>query len=394
MHNLRRLWDKLEFSRRTLLIASALFFLVFSFFWRLGSQPAGLSPAEAAARSQSFGGHTLIHTSVNLPHNFLNYLAQKTGHASPAYLRAASVIFALVILAAIYKILRSWFGTFIAYLATAVVATTPLFLLAGRSGDASIMVLYPLVPLGIYFWLSRSEKLNRLAACLLPLSAVLSLYVPGGPWALAIGLVALRSVLAAIYKKMSKNLLILIAFLSMLLAVPLVYELVRQPSLVRPLLLIPPHLPNLESLKAVGWSALALAWRSGSHNELQVGRLAVLSISQLLLVFFGLYAMWSRARPKAYGLLALAAAGVVAAGLNSNFSLLLIPIASLSVIMAAGLRYLHLEWTTVFPRNPLPRGLAIVLICGLVAMQAIYGLRYSLVAWPHTVATRATYVLK
>jgi hypothetical protein len=67
---------------------------------------------------------------------------------------------------------------------------------------------------------------------------------------------------------------------------------------------------------------------------------------------------------------------------------------ALAILSAAGLRYLYIEWRSIFPRNPLPLSFALVIISLLVGLQVAYGLRYSLVAWPHLAATKQLYVLK
>ena len=93
-------------------------------------------------------------------------------------------------------------------------------------------------------------------------------------------------------------------------------------------------------------------------------------------------------------LLGLSVFGIVAAALNRNLLLLIYVLPAVAVAVAAGLRYLYMEWKSIFPKNPIPKYLAVALITGLVGMHIAYGLRYSLLAWPNTAATKSTYVLK
>lgn len=62
--------------------------------------------------------------------------------------------------------------------------------------------------------------------------------------------------------------------------------------------------------------------------------------------------------------------------------------------MAAGLRYLYIEWRHVFPLNPFAHSMALGLISLVVAASLLYGARYSLTAWPHSAEAKSSYVLK
>jgi hypothetical protein len=94
------------------------------------------------------------------------------------------------------------------------------------------------------------------------------------------------------------------------------------------------------------------------------------------------------------GLVLLLVFSIAAAGINQDLKFLTLGLPAVGLIVAAGLRYLYIEWRSVFPRNPLPRALALVLMSTVVGLHVWLGLRYSLIAWPHTVDTRQTYVIK
>jgi hypothetical protein len=104
--------------------------------------------------------------------------------------------------------------------------------------------------------------------------------------------------------------------------------------------------------------------------------------------------VWAAARNKALALASAILFAILAAGLNNNLRLLALGLPAVGIFMAAGLRYLYIEWRSVFPRNPIPKSLAWLLMVLVVSVQLIYGLSYSLIAWPHTDATKTTYVVK
>jgi hypothetical protein len=140
--------------------------------------------------------------------------------------------------------------------------------------------------------------------------------------------------------------------------------------------------------------ALAVFVKSPYHSTFILGRLSILSIVQTALLVFGVYALWKAAKPKLLVLLAAAGFAVIAAGVYDQLSVLALGLPAAAVIICAGLRYLYIEWRSVFPRNPLARTLAYSLLWALVAVQVLFGIRYSVLAWPNTVATKHVYVLK
>jgi hypothetical protein len=73
---------------------------------------------------------------------------------------------------------------------------------------------------------------------------------------------------------------------------------------------------------------------------------------------------------------------------------LAISLPAVAILDAVGLRYLYEKWFRVFPLNPIPRGFAYIFIFVLIFGQLAYGVRYALLAWPHSLETRKVYVIK
>jgi hypothetical protein len=127
----------------------------------------------------------------------------------------------------------------------------------------------------------------------------------------------------------------------------------------------------------------------------------MLGVVQSILLIFGAVAMFTQALAVGYMLLIFIVLCIFAAAINSPavigngyLPIIFMALPAISMFVAAGLRYLYIEWRTIFPRNPLPRALAICLMVVLVSMQVFFGMRYALVAWPHTTDTLRLYMLK
>lgn len=367
--------------------------IILIYCWQLGSSTPGLSQPEVAARSSSQSLQYIINSPVNAPHRLLQLLFLNLSDSN-FYLRLASSVFALAFLGCFYLAAKLWFGRLIGLLSTLMLASTPWLILAGRNATPDIMSLAPLGPIASYLWLTRSRHKN-IAWLLLFLTIGLSTYTPGAVWLLVFGLALVLKRLLKFVNSVNPVTIITATFILICVLLPLGRSIFNDPSISKTLLLIPDNLPAwVEALKFIVWSILSLVWQTPEHMALNIGRLPLLNVPQIVLLLFGIYAMLSRARPQLYALLVISGLAILIVGLNQNIVLLLLVLPVMGLLIAAGLRYLYVEWLGVFPRNPIPKTLALLLMAVLVVFNIAYGVRYSLVAWPRTVDTRQTYMLK
>lgn len=368
--------------RHFVLFAISAIVLLLIYFWHLGALP--LSGAEHSAVASAGSLHQIYNQPLNTPHKIIQYLFERFLSGTPFELRTVSVAYGLLFVLCFYLILKMWFGTFSAWLGALFFAGTPLLILTSRSATTSIMYLWPLVVIATYMKLVRWRGKLNLRLCFLSFLAAVSLYQPGGLLFLIIGAVYVWPGYSRALRTIPRKFITLAVVIFLAFLVPLILGLIHQPSIAKSLVLLPQHWPNaLDILKNWGWSLIAFFIHSRVHHQLQLGRLAILNAAQLILLVFGLYALWSRARSRVYAFIAVAVIAALAAGINNIYTLLLFGLPALSLVITAGLRYLHLEWTSVFPRNPLPRGLAIILLLTLVCIQLAWGAHYALMAWPH-----------
>lgn len=390
-------WWRKKSKIKIMRIVATVFLLgvfVFSFyFWRLGTLTPGLSPTEISARSSSSSLRLIADNPLYAPHKIIAYSVQKIfGHGALA-LRGVSVVLAIILLTCFYLLAKEWFGKTIGFFATLLLAATPWFVLLARSAGPEILLLTPIVVLTSYYWLIRSK--SRSAWLALLISSGLVVYLPGGVFLILLSAVFARKSLnhaAQAYGSISK---IVGALVLLIILAPLVYVGIKNPSTLKPLLLIPAIWPSaVVAAKTTAWDVLALFWRAPLHADFIIGRRPMFSGAQIVLALFGGFALLRLAKSKLYLLLAMIVFGILAAGINRNLALLSFVLPAISLSVAGGLRYLYIQWRSVFPKNPLPKYFALTLIASLVAIHIFYGLHYSLVAWPNSSATRSTYVLK
>lgn len=383
-----------------ILIIAGLFFSLF--VWRLGSLTSGISPVEASARVSSSNLHSIINNPVNAPQKLIQLLFHRLSPGSIYLLRLASVIWAGIFVVSFYHLANRWFGRVVGALGTLLFASTPWFILGARSASPMIMLLMPLAVAACYVWAVKNKNHVKMATIALAAVVSVSIYVPGTLWFIAAAIYFTRKQLKAFIARNNTSTRILCSIIILAILAPLIRASVLNWEIIKPLLLIPATFIGIYGfMKAFAWSSLAIVWRTRSHTDVSVGRWPMLGVVQSILLIFGAVAMFTQALAVGYMLLIFIVICIFAAAINSPavisngyLPIIFMALPAISMFVAAGLRYLYIEWRTIFPRNPLPRVLAICLMVVLVSMQVFFGMRYALVAWPHTTDTLRLYMLK
>ncbi len=385
-----------QFASKTHILGLVLVLLVIAIYvWHLGSLTPGLSSAEVQAAHSSQSITDIVKQPVNAPQRIVQYGFQSAGWHSAGALRLTSTLFALGFLVSFYIIARNWFGKQSGALGVIVLASTPWLIINSRSATPAILLLTPVILLSVYLWLATTKKHRTIAWYCFCLVIGLALYVPGMIWLIAAGWILARKRIRTVSKDLRSRILLTGFLLVLIIISPLIWAVIRDWTVVKPILLMPAHFePLANSLKSILWSTASLFWRTPYHVDFTIGRWPLLDSLQLVLALFGGFAMWGAARQVFLGLLATIVLAITAAGLNQDNLYLLMALPAIGVFMVAGLRYLYLEWRTVFPKNPIPQTLALTLISVLVFTQLFFGMHYALTAWPNTIGTKTTYVLK
>lgn len=367
--------------------------IVVVLFWHIASTPPGMSPAEKAAIASSSSLSAIWHWPLNAPHKLLQYVFQSFGHDSVGYMRAVSAAFGLLFSIAVYVLIKNWFGRFVAALSAMLLVGTPLFLILSRSATPIVMYLALLLPIGWFVALKHYKKWPLFNAVFLILIAS-AFYSPGVLWFGLIILLFWRKSLFAVLGRVSKPWLVGGGLMFALLLTPLVVAL-TDVNFLRQWLLLPQYLPGVtDILRNLGWAPVSFILRTDSGSQFLVGTTAILSLTQVVFMALGIAAMVRQAAREAIWLGTFAILGVLLYAANGWVPTLLIALPAVIVFAAAGMRYLYTEWKTIFPKNPIPHFVAVLLLSLVCFQQFVYGVHYTYKAWPHTVQTKKLYVLK
>ncbi len=366
------------------------------YFWHLGRLVPGLSAAEIQTRAASHSLRAIFDSPLNGPYYAWERLWQAVGHGHASYLRLGGSLIALGLVYCFFSLCRRWLGAFMAALASLAFASLPWLVLSARTASADIMWLSPLVLAYLYNLVITAKNRIGLKLGLLALAAAVVLYTPGLIWFALLGAIFAAKPLWQKFRQLGWAAQSLISLIFLATLAPLARGLVIHHVDLRSWLLIPhPWFSPLVSLKGIAWALLMLIWRAPTHLPIILGRLPILSAGLIVLMGLGLVNLY-RHYSRWLVVAGLSWTGLVTilAGINQAWPLVgsLAPFCLLAG--AFGLDYLYKEWRSIFPRNPLAKATALVLIFMLIGAQLTYALRYSLVAWPHSPLTRAAYVLK
>ena len=130
--------------------------------------------------------------------------------------------------------------------------------------------------------------------------------------------------------------------------------------------------------------------------ELYVGSLALLDIFSVAMVFLGIYHFvkyMPKRRKVSFAFLVIVLAFVVP--LSTIYQIPMtayIPI--IYILIASGVYELLRQWFSYFPRNPIARNSAVVIVAILIGLATLYNLQRFYIAWPNAPETKAVYMVQ
>ncbi len=338
--------------------------------------PGALSQAEmnSVVRSESLSlSNPTTWAMANLPYYAFQAGVFELFGVSTFTIKLPSLILALASAIGLIVLLRRWFKPNIAVLASLIAVSTSQFLFIAQLGAPSILyIFWPVVLLVLATQITRVHKLRFVWKILFGVSAALSLYTPLGIYILlAIGFAAVvHPHPRAIIRRLSRVKIAVVAAISLVIMVPLIYSLILRPSLGLTLLGVPndwpPHL---------GENALTLAKQYLFFWEPSVTTVMtpVFGLGSALLIGLGAYRLIrTRETTRSYLIVTWLLCLTPALLLNPSFTT--ITYLPLILMLASGLTSLTGYWYRLFPRNPYARITGLVPIVLLVGTLIITGL--------------------
>lgn len=338
--------------------------------------PGGVRSAEiasAVASSDLSPRYISANAIINLPYHVLQHLSFMMFGVTIFGIKLPSLILALGVVIGLYLLLREWFRSSTALVATLIATTMPLFLYIAQDGTPLLYTIF------ISIWLlvsgtytSRDKRPRLLWKTLFLVLFALNLYAPLGVY-LDIALLSMTLFhphIRHLIRKLSKAKLALGMFLGLVAIIPLIYAIITTPSIVYTLLGVPSGQISLIDNLHITASQL-FNFMGGDYQGLIA---PVLPVGISVLVVIGIY-FFFRVKYTAQSYII------------SIWTLLLIPLilmnparipylfVSIALILAIAINGLIRSWYNIFPNNPYAHLVALfplgLIVSGLFASSFI-----------------------
>ncbi len=367
----------------------ALLLLLFAF--RLNHLPSTISADEAQAVKATGNWHELLTNPIYIPHKLVLFTFQAAGLKKLALLRTASIFWALVIILLFFSTLRHWFSKRVAIIGCILLASSSWFLWAARSLTPEIMQSGLVALLAVGGWLRYSKA--RFGPMLIGIVLVaLVCYIPGMIWFVLLALLWQRQAVKTFLSDTPGLLTVISIVLYVMLMLPLLYALVRNPHLIQTLLGLPLKLSSWQQyIRNALNIPLSIFVRAPLNPGRWVGQAPLLDLFGMVMFVLGLYNFFFlRKLDRAKVLLGLAVFVSALITLGGGVTIIML-LPAIYIVIAGGIDLLLQQWFMVFPRNPLARGIGLALVVCAVLISSAYQTDRYYRAWVNAPATKAIY---
>lgn len=359
--------------------------------FKLATLVPAFSGPEIEARAASATVQSLQADPLYAPHKVVQLSFHYFDHHGPLAMRAAGSIIGMAVVIGFYYVMSRWYTRRTALLTTLLFATSAWFLHTVRlsTPDATFLLLFLFFVCGV--WLQQSHR-SRLAFIAAVLAALALFYIPGMIWFLIPAFIwQRRRIFEALGHVPVWQLIILLLVGAVVLA-PLVLAFVRQPGLYKSWLGLPINWPGFtEMLRNLLSTPMQLIWRGPDDPVRWLGTLPLLDWFSVLMFIIGGYAHWLKLHlDRTWLFLYVAIVGIILVSLNGPVSLALI-MPFVYIVVGSGVALLLQQWFTVFPRNPVAKGIGLTFMIIAVLGSSLYNLDHYFVAWPNAPETKAVF---
>lgn len=354
--------------------------IIAAFAWLLviaGTRvPSGLSPGEREAFVTSAGldlQNIETLTESSLPFYAAQRVVIELLGPSTISIKALSLVLALITGIGAVFLLRRWFKPNVALLATIIMVTTGQFLYVAQAGLPSItFVMWSVWLLLTATMITTSAHHKKIWKFLFFLLVPLSLYTPLSIY-LVLAIVSaglLHPHVRYVVRRMPRLQLALLSTMSIFITLPLMYLIIRDPSLGLELLGLPETWPPDLAQNA---NQLLQQYFNFIHPQSGTLMMPVLGLGSIALIALGAWRLFKiRYTARSYTLVTWVILLIPILLINPLYTT--ITFVPLLILMANGLEFLLRSWYGIFPRNPYARFVGLVPLAILVAGLTISGI--------------------
>lgn len=358
--------------------------------WRLGSFTP-LSPIENRAVANNSNIRHIGGAPLNLPYKLVSFVSFKlplpsSQTGSGLRVRLPSALFGLAAVALFFAIIRRWHGWRNASMMTGLFVTSGWLLHAGRFGSGVIAITTVILGLiAATTWLNAADEDRDKGKLLVifSLACAVAMFIPAGLLFVAATCLIFRSDIIAHFATADRPKKILAIAIPAAALLGVIAAITHHPEQAGQWFGIPiHHMPNGELLLRYGFGSLGYLFARGPFMpELWLAHTPVLDVATAALTLLGAFFYARRLKSSRVQLLiSFLILSIILVTLNGPYALAYItPLAYL--LAATGLVFMLHEWNTVFPRNPIARGLAMSLAVIMLLGATLYHTQRYFLAW-------------
>lgn len=363
------------------------------YIYHLGSLTGGASLTELQSVKNGLGTTGILHNPLYLPLQLLRSIVFVAFGTQSLFLdRLPNLIFGLLVVGIFAYLISLWHDAKTTIFASIIFALSPWVLHVSRlaSFDVMYLLVVPALLLSHVLLHRYIKKPYVFVGALFTWSILL--YIPGAVWLVLWNIYLQRSDIKSAWSNSLNLFQKTVAIFASLVWAPLVATMIIGHTRIVEYLGLPnSYAAPLQELKHAASIPYHLFLVGPEYPSIWLGHSPILNIFCLVMCLLGIYYYvdhWSASRSRLLISLFLISIFIVAA--NGVVGLtLLIPF--LYIFIAMGIAFLLKQWLTVFPLNPLARGLGIGILVFAVTLSSVYGLRSYFVAWPANSVTKSIF---
>lgn len=392
---MKRVWNfVLTMWRPALMLVAVACLLCIVYGFRLGGLTDGVSGTEVQMYQDSKSLGAIWDNPVNAPYKLVVYGLNLVSNR-PSVLRLASVGIAMATVLFYYVVSRKLFEPLLALGTTALMATSTVFLQAGRNLSADTMLL------GLVFllWLAFVFRYYRAHQTVWIVGSIvvgLMLYTPPMVIFIIAGAIWQQKRIRHSFEQLKPATIAIATSILFALILPIAISLVVEPGLWRAYLGLPENFASIVNiLKSIAYVPVSLFVLSPPDPAHWLGRQPILDAISAAMFLYGLIAIVRNPKlDRLWALLGIFSLGTLWIGLSDKHSNILLLIPFIYLVIGTGLQSLLTQWFDVFPRNPLARWAAPIIMAIAMLFSLNFQVNRYFVAWSHSPDTRAVYTHK
>ena len=367
------------------------FLIIFLLLFQIGSITKGAHASETAVAQSKPSYTTILKQPVDAPYytvrNSIRKIRPNTGIVIT---RGMSAVVGFVSIGLFYALVSLWYRPRVAILGTILYATSNWLLRNSRLGLPVIQQALVLALIFLPAWLKRTRH-RQLAIFAAVAAVAYLLYVPGLIWFIMLGFIWRAKDLLQDVKSMANLTLVLLGIFLLIIVSPLMYSIFNDPLVLLRLAGIPEHISLSGIIHNFTSIPLRLFVRSDPNGIWSVGYMPILDVFTSMMVIVGTIDTWNtRKLDRSKITLGMLFLAFVLSCLGGNV-LLTIMLPPIYLLVTAGISYMLNEWFRVFPKNPLARTSATIMITIAVLIAAAYQVTNYFIAWPNTASTKSAF---